>query len=344
MNPVRTKRATVLALAACLTSAVAARGQSGAGGQIELGTFGVFHRFDQPATSLSSGYGVGGRMGFYLSRLLSLETSGDYTPTRLGEQGPNVGVTRLGASLLVHARALGFYLGGGYERSYYRGALQREDNGARFVLGSRLSPGGRAALRLEAAVAYIPPRGTSADGALNFSGNVGLSVFAFGGPPRDTDADGVANKRDQCPDTPQRARVDPQGCPTDQDRDGVYDGLDACDGTPSGAMVNDNGCPLDTDRDGVFDGIDICPNTPLGASADPNGCPTDQDRDTVFDGLDRCPDTPSGAAVDPFGCPLDTDRDGVFDGLDQCPDTPAGTEVDQRGCTVQRDSDGDAGA
>ncbi len=332
---------TVLALAASLTGAVSARAQSGASGQVELGTFGVFHRFDRTATTLSSGYGVGGRLGFYFSRLLSLEASGDYTPTRVGDLGPDVGVTRLGGALLLHARALGFYLGGGYERSYYRGGLQREDDGAHFVLGSRLSPGGRAALRLEARVAYLPSGGNSADRPLNFSGNIGLSVFAFGGPPRDSDGDQVANKRDRCPETPRGARVDAQGCPTDQDRDGVFDGLDACDGTPSGAIVDDSGCPMDTDRDGVFDGIDICPSTPMGASVDPNGCPTDQDRDTVFDGLDRCPDTPGGATVDASGCPLDTDGDGVFDGLDQCPDTPAGAEVDQRGCTVQRDSDAD---
>ncbi|GBD32058.1 MAG: hypothetical protein KatS3mg081_2226 [Gemmatimonadales bacterium] len=337
----RWNASALLALAALLAGGSAARAQSGVGGQIELGTFGVFNRFDQPATSLSSGYGIGGRLGFYFSRLLSLETSGDYTPTEIAAQGADVGVTRLGASLLLHARAMGFYLGAGYERSYYRGALQGEDDGAHFLLGSRLSPGGRAALRVEARIAYLPSGGTSANRPLNFSGNIGLSVFAFGGPPRDSDGDKVANKHDRCPDTPLGARVDAQGCPTDGDRDGVYDGLDACDGTPSGAIVDERGCPLDTDRDSVFDGIDICPNTPMGASVDSNGCPTDQDQDGVFDGLDRCADTPSGATVDAFGCPLDTDGDGVFDGLDQCPDTPAGTEVDERGCTVQRDSDGD---
>jgi outer membrane protein OmpA-like peptidoglycan-associated protein len=335
------KSAPLLALVALLAGSATALAQSGAGGQVELGTYGVFNRFDEPATNLASGYGVGGRLGLYFSRLLSLEASGDYTPTEIAAQGADVGVTRLAASLLLHARALGFYLGGGYERSYYRGALQGQDDGAHLVLGSRLSPGGRAAMRLEAKVAYLPSGGTSANRPINFSGNIGLSVFAFGGPPRDSDRDKVANKKDRCPDTPLGARVDAQGCPTDGDRDGVYDGLDACDGTPSGAIVDETGCPLDTDRDSVFDGIDLCPNTPMGASVDPNGCPTDQDRDGVFDGLDRCADTPAGAAVDAFGCPLDTDGDGVFDGLDQCPDTPAGSEVDQRGCTVQRDSDGD---
>lgn len=336
------KAGTVVAAVASLLWPLApAKSQSGVGGQVELGTFGIYNRFDRTATNLGSGYGVGGRIGLYLNRLLSLETSGDYTVSELANQASDASIARLGASLLFHARALGFYLGGGYERSYYRGALQGDDNGVHLMLGSRLSPGGRAALRLEGKLAYLPNGGTASDRPLNFSASLGLSVFAFGGPPRDNDRDRVANKRDRCPDTPAGARVDSQGCPTDADRDGVYDGLDACDATPSGAMVDERGCPLDTDRDTVFDGIDICPNTPLRASVDPNGCPTDQDGDTVFDGLDRCPDTPRGATVDAFGCPLDSDGDKVFDGLDQCPDTPAGTEVDERGCTVQRDSDGD---
>ena len=68
---------------------------------------------------------------------------------------------------------------------------------------------------------------------------------------KDSDQDGVADRRDHCPDTPLAARVDSQGCPIDSDGDGVYDGLDQCPKTPAGATVDAKGCPLDSDRDGV---------------------------------------------------------------------------------------------
>src|SRR2546422_1027075 len=82
------------------------------------------------------------------------------------------------------------------------------------------------------------------------------------GKPRDTDSDGVPNKKDRCPDTSKGAVVDATGCPLDTDGDKVFDGLDKCANTPRGAVVDASGCPLDADQDGVFDGIDKCDNTP----------------------------------------------------------------------------------
>ncbi|HWP38194.1 MAG TPA: OmpA family protein [Gemmatimonadales bacterium] len=316
--------------------------QSGRAGQVELGTFGSFTRFDR-SPDLSSNYGVGGRLGLFVTRFLELETSGDYTVTALAGNGPNVTVSRIGATVLLNGRFFGttaLYVGAGAERQYHRGGLVLDDDGAHGVMGLRLSLGGRAALRGEGRAEYFPAA-AGAPRTLNFGGRIGISVFAFGGPPRDADGDRVANRRDRCPNTPAGARVDSDGCPTDEDRDRVFDGLDLCAATPAGATVDDKGCPTDTDKDSVFDGLDLCADTPQGATADPNGCPTDGDRDGVFDGLDRCADTPSGATVDGVGCPTDADGDKVFDGLDQCPGTPPNTEVDARGCTVQRDADGD---
>jgi outer membrane protein OmpA-like peptidoglycan-associated protein len=319
---------------------VAAHAQSGAANQVELGGFGSYTHFDA-ATALAEQSGAGGRLGFYFSRLLSLEATGDYAVTQL-PAGSDVSVSRIGGNLLFHARAMGLYLGAGYERLYQRGAAVANPSGGRLVLGSLMSLGGRAAFRVEGVGSYLPKGDTAAAGrAMNFGANVGLSVFAFGGPPRDADHDRVANKRDRCPDTPLGAVVDPNGCPVDTDTDKVFDGLDACPGTPSGAAVDPKGCPTDSDTDSVFDGLDLCANTPVGAAVDANGCPTDGDKDGVFDGLDHCPDTPAGAMVDTAGCPTDRDQDKVFDGLDQCPDTPAGSEVDARGCPVPKDSDGD---
>ena len=322
----------------CLASA-----QSGKGGQVELGTFGSFTKFDRSPTNLASHYGVGGRLGLFLTRTIALETSGDYTVTEVSGGGQDVSMSRLGATVLLNAAFLGttaMYIGAGVERQYHRGAIPLNDDGLHGALGLRLSVGGRAALRGEVRGEYFPGSG-GASRTLNLGGRIGLSVFAFGGPPRDADGDNVANRRDHCPDTPSGARVDSDGCPTDEDRDRVFDGLDACPATPAGALVDTQGCPSDTDKDTVLDGLDLCPDTPQGATADTNGCPTDLDKDGVFDGLDQCADTPTGAQVDGFGCPTDADGDHVFDGPDQCPATPPDTEVDERGCTVQRDTDGD---
>ncbi|UCC78246.1 MAG: OmpA family protein [Candidatus Zixiibacteriota bacterium] len=160
--------------------------------------------------------------------------------------------------------------------------------------------------------------------------SIALTYF-FGGP-RDTDADGVKDKFDQCPDTPMGAVVDEYGCPKDSDGDRIYDGIDACDNTPEGAIVDHQGCPLDNDKDGVFDGLDKCPNTPLGVSVDSRGCPLDTDGDGVPDFKDKEADTPAGAVVDADGVALDGDGDGVADGIDKCPDTPADVTVDEFGC------------
>ena len=62
--------------------------------------------------------------------------------------------------------------------------------------------------------------------------------------PLDTDGDGVADNKDQCPDTPKGDRVNNVGCTVvnDADADGVTDASDQCPGTPMGAPVNDAGC------------------------------------------------------------------------------------------------------
>jgi OOP family OmpA-OmpF porin len=88
----------------------------------------------------------------------------------------------------------------------------------------------------------------------------------------DSDGDGVYDDEDECPNTPQGAKVDARGCPRDSDGDGVYDGLDQCSLTPRGAKVDAKGCPLDGDGDGVYDGLDQCPDTPRGNEVDEKGC------------------------------------------------------------------------
>jgi outer membrane protein OmpA-like peptidoglycan-associated protein len=127
--------------------------------------------------------------------------------------------------------------------------------------------------------------------------------------------------------------------PTDTDGDGVADRRDKCPNTPSGRTVNENGCELDSDGDGVVDGDDACPNTAAGKTVDARGCApdADSDGDGVADLSDDCPNTPAGVAVDSNGCPVDSDGDGVADYQDKCPGSEAGAKVDAQGCYVELD-------
>jgi len=339
MKTIRLTAATVFLVSIVFTGSVEA--QIGNPWQVELGGFGTYTRYDKNNQGLDAKFGAGGRLALFFSRRFSLEVHGDYTSTDSTGTGHEVQVVRTDGTLFIHTPG-NTYVGLGYGRVFYSGAADSTDGGPHAILGIRLPIGGRMALRLDGRVDYLPKStlSTTEGAALNLGASAGLSIFAFGGPPRDGDGDGVPDKIDECPDTSLGAIVDERGCPLDGDGDGVFDGIDRCPDTPQGAFVDANGCPSDTDGDGVFDGVDVCPNTPAGADVDANGCPIDSDEDGVFDGLDQCPNTPRGATVDPNGCPSDTDGDGVFDGIDQCPNTPPGTVVDQRGCPVDDDGDG----
>ncbi|HEU4724928.1 MAG TPA: OmpA family protein [Candidatus Eisenbacteria bacterium] len=157
----------------------------------------------------------------------------------------------------------------------------------------------------------------------------------WGGRPRDTDEDGVPDKRDQSPATPRGAVVAANGAPLDGDGDGVFDGLDQQPTTPSGAVVDAQGVSIDSDKDGVPDGIDKCADTVTGVVVDATGCGVDSDGDKVFDGLDKCAGTPAGSVVDAGGCPVDEDGDGIPDGIDICPNTTLGVAVNAGGCPIE---------
>jgi OOP family OmpA-OmpF porin len=142
----------------------------------------------------------------------------------------------------------------------------------------------------------------------------GAGLTWYPGKPKDSDGDGVPDRKDKCPDTPMGCIVDEVGCELDSDGDGVCDGLDRCPDTPKGAIVDRRGCPKDSDGDGVYDGLDKCPNTPKKARVDKDGCPMDSDGDGVFDGIDKCPNTPKGVEVDKVGCPKKPDL-SVLEGI-----------------------------
>ncbi|MGQ7869298.1 OmpA family protein [Sunxiuqinia sp. sy24] len=157
----------------------------------------------------------------------------------------------------------------------------------------------------------------------SFWKGVGGIEISFG-KSKDTDNDGVPDRKDDCPNTPEGVAVDDFGCPVDSDGDGVPDYKDDCP-TEAGDIAL-NGCP-DRDGDGVADKDDECPDT-AGLKA-LKGCP-DSDGDGVTDSKDKCPDTPKGYKVDASGCPIDTDGDGLVDEEDECP-AQAGSK-ENNGC------------
>lgn len=148
--------------------------------------------------------------------------------------------------------------------------------------------------------------------------------FSIGKKAKDSDGDGINDKKDKCPDTPPGVAVDENGCPLDSDGDGVADYLDECPNVAG--LAKFKGCP-DSDGDGVADKDDECPD--VAGLVSLNGCP-DSDGDGVADKDDRCPNTPAGWKVDKFGCPIDRDRDGIPDSEDDCPDVPGVSEL--KGC------------
>jgi len=297
-------------------------------------------RLFYPTDSLKAGPVFGLRLGRNFANGFGIELAGAYSATKEAA-GLERDVTYTNASASIMFSPIHWAIGSPYLAAG-GGATSRKADGVdgldygsfEQAIGLRSWWGEHSGLRLEARnVLSIPHRNWGQAHQADQQYWAGID-FAWGGRPKDSDGDGVADRRDKCPDTPAGATVDATGCPKDSDGDGVWDGIDKCLGTPKGATVDATGCPKDSDGDGVYDGIDQCPDTPKGASVDARGCPMDADGDGVPDGIDKCPNTPAGAKVDASGCPTDADGDGVFDGLDKCPGTPAGEKVDAEGCPI----------
>jgi large repetitive protein len=130
----------------------------------------------------------------------------------------------------------------------------------------------------------------------------------------DRDGDGVLDKDDRCPDTPEDfdGLRDEDGCPEeDADLDGVPDPVDRCPNDPEDpdGFEDEDGCPdPDNDLDGIPDVDDGCPTEPedLDGFDDEDGCPElDSDLDGVPDPDDRCPDEKEtiNGIDDEDGCP-----------------------------------------
>jgi outer membrane protein OmpA-like peptidoglycan-associated protein len=340
-------RVPVLALAVAALLAARPAAAEPIGSHLEITPLGGFMLFD-PQLRSANGYTLrdattmGMRVGWQFRPWVSLEAAAGATPS--GEDlilggGKDVNFLHGSGNILLTpwARRAGgpfVSVGFGGARLTQAGADPFKQGTLDVAGGVRLWMTDNVGLRLEARDIHWVPNGPGLQGVDYVAIGGGLTI-ALGARPRDSDGDGVPDKRDKCPDTPRGARVDANGCPIDSDGDKVFDGLDKCEGTPKGCTVDASGCPSDADGDGVCDGVDQCPDTPKGATVDAKGCPKDSDGDGVLDGLDQCADTPRGCTVDAQGCPKDSDADGVCDGLDKCPDTTPGLKVDKDGCPIE---------
>ena len=113
--------------------------------------------------------------------------------------------------------------------------------------------------------------------------------------PADTDGDGIADRKDNCPLV---ANADQ----TDSDSDGKGD---ACEEVPEEPETPET--PEDTDGDGIPNGADNCPEVA-------NPLQEDADNNKVGDACEEVPEDPETPET-----PEDTDGDGIADGKDNCP-------------------------
>jgi len=331
----------ILLAALILFGAGNLRAQGVREGTFELGPYVGYSFPDQyggaePKNNLL--YGL--RFGYFVAPHVSFEPSYQmiFTDTKLAAPPQeNVRFSSLRFNLLYNflteQRIQPFVTGGvGWEKTDAGALFDSNDLGVNAGAGVRFVITDYLAARLDGRFVYAEIDGLGDLRQYNYEGALGIS-FLFGGQPAtDTDADGVKDKKDECPNTPAGATVDAKGCPSDADGDAVHDGIDKCPDTIKGATVDAAGCPADADKDGVFDGPDQCADTPEGTAVDEKGCPKDQDGDGVLNETDQCPDTPKDTKVDEKGCPADTDGDTVTDDKDLCPDTAKGTEIDEKGC------------
>ena len=324
---------------------------------VELGAAGAYQSFDT-ATGLGGAAGGLGRLGVWLPLNFSVEVGGSFAKpkTKVGDEGVSVKTFDVSAlyNVLLGARNSIYLRAGGGTTKYGSNCPSVASVGDP-ICGSSGALLGGAGVRIgitptvmiRAEGIYNRNKSKSRPGVpgrslSNFGGNLGVSLMLGSKPIPDSDADGVQDNRDKCPDTPAGASVDSRGCPSDSDGDGVPDGVDRCPTTAAGAAVDERGCSRDSDGDNIPDGLDRCPDTSAGVLVDPHGCPKDTDGDGIPDGLDRCSDTPRGATVDALGCPGDEDGDGVLDGLDRCPRTAAGAAVNATGCVAGQTPGGPA--
>lgn len=295
----------MLLLAAAVSGLVSsAHAQRGSAGQWEFGAYAGYSWLDEyGAADLDDAILVGGRLGYFITRHISLEGSfhRDLSETA-GGTDVNIDTTRLNLLLnFLPGKAFRPFVtaGAGWDRTGFAGTAENDYSlngglGARFFIGQNFN------IRVDGRYHTVDIDRIQVGRQHNYEAMLGLGIL-FGGQkkapepaaPKDDDQDGVTNDNDRCPNTPAGAVVDGTGC----------------------IVKVEEKKPADADLDGVVDASDQCPNTEMGVPVDANGCPRDADGDKVADGKDRCPNTKADVEVDANGCPLVTKSRGVLKGV-----------------------------
>ena len=150
------------------------------GGQIEIGGFASYNRYDS-RFQLDNQIGAGGWLGVFLGDHFSLEVDGDVAQPRSTVSGVGSTTTTFAsASLVLSSGPL--YVLGGYSRLHMgpSGRDASDLNALHTGLGARVFfAGEHAAVRLEARAYYRGPGAgfSSQDEILHIFGTVGMSFF-----------------------------------------------------------------------------------------------------------------------------------------------------------------------
>lgn len=298
------------ALAACLVMTAAATAAPAVAqdrGAFELGAFAHYTRFAGGGVALANHAGLGLRVGYFLSPLLSVELDASRTVTH--NRFANAGFVTYypfhlrGTVNLPFTERLSLLLGAGPVINRYGRAGGENDLGLGGLAGVRIRLASVVAVRLDATADYAIHRSGGGNRYWNLGAEGGLSVLLGMRPgvsgTADSDGDGVMNSRDRCPGTPPSTAVDASGCTrrADTDNDGVIDINDICPGTPAGAKVDVNGCSGTEPKDST-----AVPAVPSPSADRASAGNSDLDGDGVANAVDRCPSSRPGETVDAVGC------------------------------------------
>lgn len=157
------------------------------GGQIEIGGFGSYTRYDT-RFQLGNQLGAGARLGYFLGDHFSLEVDGLVAQPRFTTSGAGTTTAAFASASLVLSSGP-IYLLGGYSRLHIGpGTPDASDlNAIHTGVGARaFFPGDHGALRFEVRAYYRGPGASfsSQDEIIHVTGTVGLSLFVGPGEPR----------------------------------------------------------------------------------------------------------------------------------------------------------------
>jgi len=149
-------------------------------GQVELGAFGSYTRYDS-GFQLDNQFGSGGRLGFFLGDHFSLEVDANMAQPLSTASGVGKSTAVFGSASLVITNG-SLYVLGGYSRLHFGPPtpFASELNAVHGGLGERIFfVGNRVALRLEARAYYRGPSARQGDSRWigHFIGTAGLSCF-----------------------------------------------------------------------------------------------------------------------------------------------------------------------